>query len=122
MGGGGGSVGGAGRFAPAPEGGQSDLGGVKELATFLLRNGTDDDSVGGAGDEVAEAVFAFEDGHGFAVCGARLFGSYEVACTKICVVGTLPGSTAAAKRSLGGGGFGGGDGALDAFLYEQRGP
>jgi len=113
VGGRGGSFGGAGRFAFAPEGGQSDLGGVEELATFLLRNGPDDNSVGGAGDEVAESVLAFQEGHGFAVCRARFLGSSELIGMKICVEGTLPCRAAAAECGLGAGGFGGGDGVVD---------
>lgn len=53
---------------------EGDLGSVKELAAPFWRDGANEDAVGGAGDEVADAFVAGEHGHDVAVGGAPFLG------------------------------------------------
>ena len=58
------------------EGGEGDLGGVEELAGVSLLDGSQEDAVAGAGDEVADVLITGERGHGQAegYAGAALGG------------------------------------------------
>lgn len=59
------------------ERGERDLGGVEELASVLLGDGLDDDSVGDAGDEVTAVFAGGERGHGGTIGVGRLAGGLE---------------------------------------------
>jgi len=50
------------RFGLAMEGGEGDLGGVKDAAALLWWNGADEDAVGRAGDKVADTFEAGKQG------------------------------------------------------------
>lgn len=110
--GGGGSWGGFGWFALTGECAEGDLGGVEELSALIAGDGADEDAVGGAGDEVADALKAGEDGHGVAVGVARLpvckdfVQASAVALVHVGLEGALPGYAAAAEGGFGAGGGG----------------
>jgi len=60
------------------EGGERDLGGVEKLVCPLLRDGLNEDAVGGAGDEVADIVVAGQGGHRLAEGGASQEGGDDL--------------------------------------------
>lgn len=108
-----------------PEGREGDLGGVKKLAGAVLRDGVDEDAVGGAGDEVSHALVAGEHGLGvakgfLAVHAGKHVGLSELfALFEFGFVGAVVGGAAAADGGFGVGGLeaGGGVGleALEGF-------
>lgn len=48
--------------------------GVEELAAVLVLDSVDEHSVGGRGNEIADAFMVDESGHGFAVCRLGVIG------------------------------------------------
>jgi hypothetical protein len=97
--------------------GEGDLGGIEELAASFPGNGIDEDAVGGAGDEVADAVVPFEQRHGAPEGLGGLIGSdvFIVMFFHVGVEGASPRSVAAPDSDFGAGGPGGGTG------FERRG-
>ena len=89
---------------------EGDLGGVEELAAPFGRDGADEDAVGGAGYEVADAFIADEHGHGVAVglgcvLSRKETGRFLVAgIVHVGFEGALPGKAAAADGGFGVGG------------------
>ena len=68
--------GGLGLFAPELDERDCDLGGMEELGALIARNGANEDAVGGADDEVADAFVTDEHGHGVAVGLAWVFAPH----------------------------------------------
>jgi len=104
---------------------ERDLRRVEKLGGLLFGNLVNEDAVGRAGDEVADAFIIGKRGHGFAVCGAGLVGGekhvYAAAggSLKICIEGALPGG--AAMFDGGPGLFGVGLERRDRFGLDQAG-
>lgn len=107
---------GFGRFGRELESVKCDLGGVEELAAFFGRNSTDEDAVGSAGDEVADAFITDRQRHGVAVGVARVLGRKDFVESFACGIpvvrfeGALPGGTATLEGGFGVGGIGAGSG------------
>jgi hypothetical protein len=82
------------------ERGKRDLRGVEELVGPLLGNCLDEDAVGRASEEVADAFITGKRGHGFAVSRAGLVGGEDLVraapfrSLHVCIVGSLPGGAA----------------------------
>jgi len=64
-------------FPVAGKGGQGDPGGVEKLVAHRSRDGLDEDAVGGAGDEIPDALVAVQNGHGVAVGLAGVVGGKD---------------------------------------------
>lgn len=87
---------------------EGDLGGVEDLAAAVGLDGADENAVGGAGDEVADAVGAGEERHGAGVGFSGLLGGqgavdavgFSFAVAQAGVEGPLPGGSAFAQRGL----------------------
>jgi len=75
----GGGYSGIGRFALVLDRGHGDPGCVEDLAAPVLRDGSYEDAVGGAGDEIADAFVAGKDGHGVAVGWAGVLAGKIIA-------------------------------------------
>lgn len=95
------------------EGVEGDLDGVEDLAALFRRDGTDEDSVGCAGEELAHAIVTGEDGHGVPVGFPGFIGGKASFNAVIfrglfhkSIEGALPGGAAAAESGLGVGGVG----------------
>jgi hypothetical protein len=88
------------------EGAERNLSRIQKLAAFVGVDGSDEDAVGGAGDEVADALLAGEKGHGVAEGLGRIAGGIDGvsvsagAGVHVGFVGTAPGGAAAAEGSL----------------------
>ena len=110
---------GGGGFGLGLQGTEGDLGGVEELSAALRGDGADQDAVGGAGDDIANAIVSFENRHGIAIGGSSFAGSDELAegarivllyLFHVFVEGALPGGTATAQSRPGSCGTGWGTG------------
>jgi hypothetical protein len=64
----------------AVESGESDLRGVEEACAVLVGDGADEHTVGGAGDEIADAFVVKERRHGIAVRYASVSHGEEIVC------------------------------------------
>lgn len=109
-------------FGFAGQGGEGDLGGVKELGSHFVLEGSQEYAVAGAGDEVADVVIAGERRHGEAVGfgGAALGGVYVSGFLERRGVNLLPGLGAVGDGGVVEGGMKGcfrvfGDGRRDGL-------
>jgi hypothetical protein len=94
------------RFALGLDDAEGDLCRIEDLAASFGRDGADEDSVGGAGDEVADAFRAGEDGHGIAVPIAGVLRGKDVVVEVAglllrCFVSAVPGGETAADSGFG---------------------
>lgn len=94
---------------------EGDLCSVEKLTACLRFDSADEDTVGGASEEISDAFVTGEQGHGVAVSLAGLDGrKYFVATVSMLarrhmgIEGALPRGAATAEGGLGGGGFGSG--------------
>jgi hypothetical protein len=92
---------------------EGDLGCIEELSAFFAPEGTDEDAVRDAGEEVANAVSSGEHGHGIAICGGSGHGCEELVCAvfpldglHVVVEGALPRGAAPPQGCFGAGASG----------------
>ena len=94
------------------EGIEGDLGGVDEPSAYFGGNGANEDAMGRAGDEIADALVAGEQGHGVAVGFPGFNGREDLVWLVIPfdghhvgVEGALPCGAATAESGFRAGGF-----------------
>ena len=85
---------------------QGDLGGIEELSAPILRDRAGEDSMGGAGDEIADPVCAGEHGYCITLGPASRFGcvdfdpEFTFVFFGVGLMGALPGRGATADGSF----------------------